>query len=851
MDPQLMRHSQILALPLLNGARAARSRSPWVIIRSWRREKNKGQPSSTCTSCSERKSKAQQEKYRLEKVAKDTDPDILPLPDFLLALEGLAGCLDLDSEVDLSSLYQEERDEKHVVLSLAKLIWDVTGYRWLYHDKHSFLKTESTQYRFSCAQSSSQVKKPQKTMVSEDKQRDKESMMSFHCHGWLFVTILVGSPTASIHLSHRLDHINYCSIDIPTTVEEFIQRNVAMNPTQLWQAIIDEYPTASFTKKAIYQMWSQADNKNWKRHENEHWGGRIRELALDSTWNTNSSRYELFATLGETYGSGLPLGYLLVQTNNSERGAKEDVLQQFLEHLKTTWRLRIIITLSDKDWNFVPVAQHTAGQSQVAKYSPMMTALPQLRFRINGEPQPVIPSTYRLTVHIPKRAIADDKLADIEVKYTSDKGPESDECTVTEESMAGDIRSQVNHPDEDVEDVEDAPDWLFDDGEKKSPDQSYVFCPAPHRKALLHLFTKHFCQHPTFIERDGRAHSPQQIRRDAVYEMYQFCKVRGLSEVWGYMWTSWYSPKRWPLWARSTTPYVSRARTTMSAENHFKQIKHLYLPHLLRPRLDQLVWILCTKIVPAYMKRALELEDTYRMGRSKRLLPFQTKFKQAWRMLRKKTIGQSGVQYLTNGSQPVSAAGSITDGDDHLWLGDKALLANGGWREMQDVDVVLGKRRRLSALADIEQSPGGANLISNTTALGSKVDVTSVCADASEDDKDQIQELLGEAEKTRAHLLEAAEIVRSQISHKNPLWLKNLISGPLAKQAQRFVDDVRCAEATGRRRVRTWPRNREDVHRSQNTMGYQSRRPSSEAALSEPPEADENTAVGWMLSPPP
>ncbi|PCH43321.1 hypothetical protein WOLCODRAFT_153370 [Wolfiporia cocos MD-104 SS10] len=186
------------------------------------------------------------------------------------------------------------------------------------------------------------------------------------------------------------------------------------------------------------------------------------------------------------------------------------------------------------DQDFVPVAQHTAGQSQVAKYSPMMTALPQLRFRINGELQPVIPSTYRLTVHIPKRAIADDKLADIEVKYTSDKGPESDECTVTEESsnaegsdleeaanqihtldviddparydsngedddiiaVAGDICSQVNHPDEDVEDVEDAPDWLFDDGEKKSPDQSYVFCPAPHRKALLHLFTKHFSNSP-------------------------------------------------------------------------------------------------------------------------------------------------------------------------------------------------------------------------------------------------------------------------------------------------------------------------------------------------------------------
>ncbi|KAL6303644.1 hypothetical protein BKA93DRAFT_734772, partial [Sparassis latifolia] len=168
---------------------------------------------------------------------------------------------------------------------------------------------------------------------------------------------------------------------------------------------------------------------------------------------------------------------------------------------------------------------------------------------------------------------------------------------------------------------------------KKSADPTYVFCPVPHRKALLHLFTKHFCQHPLFIERDGKSHTSEQIRRDAVYEMYLFCQIRGLTEVWAYMWTSWYSHRRWHLWARSTTPWISRARTTMNTENHFKQVKHDFLPHLLRPRLDQLIWILSTKVVPAYMKRAQELEDTYRIGRSKKLTSYQIRFKKAWRTL--------------------------------------------------------------------------------------------------------------------------------------------------------------------------------------------------------------------------
>ncbi|KAF9230573.1 hypothetical protein BU15DRAFT_30989, partial [Melanogaster broomeanus] len=129
------------------------------------------------------------------------------------------------------------------------------------------------------------------------------------------------------------------------------------------------------------------------------------------------------------------------------------------------------------------------------------------------------------------------------------------------------------------------------------------FCPACHRKQLLHLFTKHFCQHPSFPDRDGIKRSPQEIRHNAVYEMYMFCYQRGLREVWAYMWSSWYSPSRWPLWARSTTAYVSRLRTTMNAENHFKQLKHHHLHHLLRPRLDQLIWILCTKVTPGYIHR--------------------------------------------------------------------------------------------------------------------------------------------------------------------------------------------------------------------------------------------------------
>ena len=52
----------------------------------------------------------------------------------------------------------------------------------------------------------------------------------------------------------------------------------------------------------------------------------------------------------------------------------------------------------------------------------------------------------------------------------------------------------VNKFIEDVEvDTKDGPDWMFDADEKLLTDPSYVFCPANHWKAILHLFTKHFC----------------------------------------------------------------------------------------------------------------------------------------------------------------------------------------------------------------------------------------------------------------------------------------------------------------------------------------------------------------------
>ncbi|KAF8162581.1 hypothetical protein B0H34DRAFT_650343 [Crassisporium funariophilum] len=240
--------------------------------------------------------------------------------------------------------------------------------------------------------------------------------------------------------------------------------------------------------------------------------------------------------------------------------------------------------------------------------------------------------------------------------------------------------------------------------------------------------------------------------------MYNFCRIRGLCEVWGYMWACWYSPKMWRLWARSTSPYISRLRTTMNVENFWRQLKHDHLHHVSHPRLDHLVWILIHRITPAYIARTEVLNDEYRAGRSKSLTTYQKYFKSSWKRLLNASISEK--QYETyvdswscncgrqkydrhhickhlvqavglpsipfwsevyrrrtmpiyrhhelDASHQATGAkrkrtayldidGSISDGDDHVWLGNPTILAGGGgWKSVlstENMATSLGKQR--------------------------------------------------------------------------------------------------------------------------------------------------------------
>ncbi|KZT18513.1 hypothetical protein NEOLEDRAFT_1159440 [Neolentinus lepideus HHB14362 ss-1] len=336
---------------------------------------NKGQLSGTCKECSVQKVEWQRKNWReLQEAEKENAPQeagpdelgTLALEDFLHVLQQQNDTLELEAEVDLNDTWGTHSQPREIADKLAELCWDMMNYRWLYHSRYEM------QYRYHCAQSSQWIKKAEKK-APPNKQHNKLSMLSFKCNGWLYIMFPPQGKVAHVKLVHCEGHIPYCPIDIPPDARQIVEQNAESKLSKIWKKIL---------KKAIYQIWSSIDSKKWKCHENElisvemllceaeekglglykvkripvveemgliviaftlpdllrQWGGCVRELEMDSSWNTNGSWYELFTVIREAYGSGSPLSYLLVQLNGADSGAKQKVLQQLLRYLKKEWK---------------------------------------------------------------------------------------------------------------------------------------------------------------------------------------------------------------------------------------------------------------------------------------------------------------------------------------------------------------------------------------------------------------------------------------------------------------------------------------------------------------------------------
>ncbi|KDQ14257.1 hypothetical protein BOTBODRAFT_110345 [Botryobasidium botryosum FD-172 SS1] len=221
-------------------------------------------------------------------------------------------------------------------------------------------------------------------------------MAAFDCRGYVTVSVDEAMPFIDITVRHEENHVPYCDVSLPPDVKAVVQNSLDKNVTQIWNDVLTLYPSPNFTRKSVYRLWYSLVRGRWsldsdqvlsaekllERGEEagglgaysfkrisldipdgysaisfsipemiERWGGRLREVAIDSAWGTNKGGYEIFSLLGEAYGSGMPLGYLLVKSiGKAAPNSKQHLLEQFLRHFRDEYKLTVNFTLSDKDF---------------------------------------------------------------------------------------------------------------------------------------------------------------------------------------------------------------------------------------------------------------------------------------------------------------------------------------------------------------------------------------------------------------------------------------------------------------------------------------------------------------------
>ena len=118
------------------------------------------------------------------------------------------------------------------------------------------------------------------------------------------------------------------------------------------------------------------------------------------------------------------------------------------------------------------------------------------------------------------------------------------------------------------------------------------FCPKEYHQTVWNIMEKHLHQHTLIPTPDGLYLTSTEIREAAIQEMYEFCKKNSLVSLWSYLWTEWYSDKRWLLWARSVCEEkMSILKITIFVEGYWKVIKRDFLYKFFRPRLDLVVYM--------------------------------------------------------------------------------------------------------------------------------------------------------------------------------------------------------------------------------------------------------------------
>ncbi|KAF9021704.1 hypothetical protein BDZ89DRAFT_1163620 [Hymenopellis radicata] len=577
---------------------------------------------------------------------------------------------------------------KERVRMLANEIWKVTGYRFFVRDHKSSQCHRKT--RYWCCQDVSRKQKPHLSTKADAKRRQNVGMKRFPCNSRLNITCRsdgAGDMTISLRLVHEVQHIAYYDVSMPEGALDMIRTHMDFStPSVLAAGIREKYPHVSAAQ--VHRAWSTMSETLWKRAGDQMESGRILlqelgddvdyfseirppdgveqicfgmkrilhslrgkvvEIGMDATYNTNKGHLELYSIMGEHDNAGFPLAYCLLTTATAvEQGKRTSALEAWATILRDRYGIIPQFVHLDKDmaeigmakrvWSLAKILicwwhlNRAVGQrlaNEKLSTTPYRAKAAHMCFPFidpefvppgdadaserEGGPDPdAMPRESDLDVTRPWAL----KIKLPAISSTAEKGNvqvSSDEGRLEEPSV-------TPHPSPVCNQSTALP--------PKAKNSKRTFCPKEYRTEIAGLIERHYCAHP-FIP--GEAHpSTAAIYEWAVRMMYAYCVERDLREVWAYLWENWYRPGRWELWARSTCPeMIAILKTTMILESHWRRIKEDFLHHFAMPRVDLLIWILVTKLAPNYYRRLDVLINP--IGRYRELASWRKAFKKEWR----------------------------------------------------------------------------------------------------------------------------------------------------------------------------------------------------------------------------
>lgn len=297
------------------------------------------------------------------------------------------------------------------------------------------------------------------------------------------------------------------------------------------------------------------------------------ELSMDSTHGTNKT--ELFAVIGELDGTGVPLAYLFKirniprnekKTKRQERGAMIELSRLFLTDTQS-YGINPTFFGTDKH----------ASEIAAVKL--------------------VFPGAFhQLCLLHGKRALRQ-KLADTaktkhQVSYRPVEAreiiPDLEICWGSEPIRRpnGNHRYEVCH-------CPSTREMQF--GEKGRLEPS-----IEERKIVEGMFARHYNAHLLIPSGDLGFLSSKDLYRNCTQEAYAWCRSRNFPFLWADLWVNWYHPSQWRLWARSVNAtQIPVLKTTMVMESHWRRFKHDFLHDYNRPRIDLVIWILVSRLLPS------------------------------------------------------------------------------------------------------------------------------------------------------------------------------------------------------------------------------------------------------------